>query len=696
MKKSIRKTLFIVLLLVFVLTIPVSADAPYYSYNQTRWKTAVPAPEAYEPVNKVTLSNLGVSGIEALKDFCFDNQGQLYVLESSGQILIFDTQLKLVRVISEVKNKQGESDPLKSPSGIFVDNHFIYIADYGNSRALKLNQQGEIQTKYVKPEDSAYTSTIYQPTKILADESGMVYVLSEGVYQGVILFDTDGSFASFYGSAKIQVTAKVIIDRMWKGLMSKSQRQKMAQYVPVSFTNFDVDDKGFIYTCSYYTNNNQEQIRKLNYLGQNIYPYTKNFGERDVVYYKGNVINTNFTDMEITQNDTILALDLTRGRVYAFDQDGNRLFNFGTTGAMKGAFISPAAVESYNDMIYVLDSGNTSITMFKPTRYGSLMLKAVSLYTEGQYQEAVQPWQELLTINSNFELAYTGIGEALMKLGRYQEAVSYFRQGFELERESKAFKQYRAQVLRQNIPIVVIVFLLFVSILLIVTNKKFLAFAKRKWSKEDRPIRSKSLIALRYLGQIIVRPIETLEEMKYKRYYNFGFVGIVLVALFATEILARQQTGFRFNHNNPVELNIFVQLSFTVVPFVLFVISNWGVCSILEGEGRISEIAIVCAYALCPYILFRIVYIGLSRVFTLEEQAFSSMLMAIGILWTVFLGFQALRIVHQYSSGKTILIILLSFIGVAIILFVILLLFALFRQMYTFGYSIYSEFIYRR
>ncbi len=695
LRKSVLKALSIALLLIIALTVPVSADVPYYSYNQTRWKDAVPAPEAYEPVHKLMVSNLGVKGIENLKDFCFDAQGQLYILDSSGKILIFDAGLKLTRVLAEVKNKQGNSDPLKNPSGIFADGQSIYIADTGNSRALKLNRQGEIQTQYLKPEDSAYTSAIYQPVRILADESEMVYVLSEGVYQGVILFRGDGGFASFYGSAPIQVTARVILDRIWKGLMTKSQRQKMAQYVPVSFTNFDIDDKDFVYTCSYYTNDDREQIRQLNYLGKNIYPYTKNFGERELVYYKGNSVKTNFTDIEVTQDGIVLALDLTRSRVYAFDQEGSRLFNFGTAGSMKGAFVSPAAVESYKDMVYVLDSGNSSITMFRPTQFGSLVLKAVSLYSEGQYLEAMEPWREVLAMNSNFELAYTGIGESLMKLGRYEEAVSCFRQGFELERESKAFKQYRSQLLRENMPIVVTVFLLFLTFLLLITNKSFLAFVRRKRSKEERPVRSKALIALRYLGRILTRPVETLDEMKHKRYYNFGFVGVVLVVLFAVEILSRQQTGFRFNYNNPEELNIFVQLSFTVVLFIMFVVANWGVCSIMDGEGRIGEIATVCAYALSPYILFRIVYVGLSRIFTLEEQAFLSVLMAVGILWTVFLGFQALRIVHQYSSGKTVLIILLSFIGVAIILFVVFLLFALFRQIYAFGYSIYSELVYR-
>ena len=70
------------------------------------------------------------------------------------------------------------------------------------------------------------------------------------------------------------------------------------------------------------------------------------------------------------------------------------------------------------------------------------------------------------------------MGEAYLKLGEYKEAVDNFRLAFNRERESKAFEQYRSEILRQNIPLVVIGLLLLLVLLLVLTNKKFLAFAK--------------------------------------------------------------------------------------------------------------------------------------------------------------------------------------------------------------------------
>lgn len=165
---------------------------------------------------------------------------------------------------------------------------------------------------------------------------------------------------------------------------------------------------------------------------------------------------------------------------------------------------------------------------------------------------------------------------------------------------------------------------------------------------------------------------------------------------FAIEVLARQYTGFRFNQSNPNDLNIFIQLCTTVVMYLLFVISNWSLCSIMGGEGRIGEISTGVAYALSPYLIFKFLYIFLSQVMTLDEQAFLTVFLAVGILWSVFLLFQVIRTVHQYSSGKTILVILLTIVGIAVILFMMILIMALFQQIYAFFESIYVEIAYRR
>ena len=95
----------------------------------------------------------------------------------------------------------------------------------------------------------------------------------------------------------------------------------------------------------------------------------------------------------------------------------------------------------------------------------------MSLYHHGLYEEALAPWQEVLKMNSNFELGYSGMGQAMMKLGNYEKAVEYFRLGYDRANESKAFEKYRNAYLRSHATLVISVLVLVVLFLVIVTSK---------------------------------------------------------------------------------------------------------------------------------------------------------------------------------------------------------------------------------
>lgn len=682
-------------ILAAVLGTAVVADAPYLSYDETAYKSQVPAPNAYEPDLYATGQHIGLEEFKKPVDFYIDAAGILYVLEESGRISRLDKGLKLIDTIERIVDENGQESPLNAPQGLFVNEAgSIYVADSDNARVLRLSPEGMIQQVFERPVDSSYTAETYRPMKVVADKNGMVYVLVEGVYQGVLVYSPEGEFTSFYGSPPVQVTASQLFDRLWKSLLSKEARNNMARYVPVSFTNLDIDSRGFIYTSSSYTNNQKEQLRKLNYLGNNVYPFVENFGESDAAIHNGTAYITSFTDVEITRLELLLGLDYTRGRVYTYDQEGNRLFTFGTLGTMVGAFRKAVAVESWGDLVYVLDTDTHSITRFSPTTYGKTILEAVGYYRDGQYEKALEFWQKVLSMNANYEMAYSGIGQAKMKLGEYEEAVRFFRLGHDQAGESKAFEQYRAQLLRRFMPLVLIGLLLIVAFILLITSRRFREMRRAKVAAAGKPANTLKGHFI-YMKRMFSRPLETFNEMKYVRIADYRLSAIVLAALFFTEILARQYYGFRFNTNTPETFNVFIQLSITVAVFLLYTVANWALCSIADGDGRFGEIVTFTSYALVPYILFRLIAVVLSNVMVLNEQVFLNGIVIIGILWSAFLLFQAMRIVHQYSSVKTLIMIALTVCGMVIILFIILLLFVLFRQVYSFASGVYNELMYR-
>ena len=128
---------------------------------------------------------------------------------------------------------------------------------------------------------------------------------------------------------------------------------------------------------------------------------------------------------------------------------------------------------------------------------------------------------------------------------------------------------------------------------------------------------------------------------------------------------------------------------------LLWFISNWAVSSLMNGEGRLGQIWLVTCYSLIPYIVFMALFILASNFTSLEMATFLYMLEGVGIVWSCLLMFFGLYQIHQMDFRQTILNILLTIFGIAVMLFLMVLLYSLFQQMYTFIYTIFSEIMFR-
>ena len=202
--------------------------------------------------------------------------------------------------------------------------------------------------------------------------------------------------------------------------------------------------------------------------------------------------------------------------------------------------------------------------------------------------------------------------------------------------------------------------------------------------------------SLRSLLRLMVSPTDEYEELKYKNGWNIPLSLLLLALWFISSIVQRQLTNFKFNHNNIEEINVLYIAVGTFVLFVGWVVINWAITTLLDGKGSVREIWAACAYALVPYIASVLLNAVLSQFAILEEGSFLAILSGGGILWSVFLLVTALRVVHSYSFGKTLLSILLTILGILFVIFLIVLFFGLIQQVILFFQTIYMELMYRR
>lgn len=160
-------------------------------------------------------------------------------------------------------------------------------------------------------------------------------------------------------------------------------------------------------------------------------------------------------------------------------------------------------------------------------------------------------------------------------------------------------------------------------------------------------------------------------------------------------VIQKQNTAFLFNMNRLEQIDVLVDIITVGLLFVLWCVSNWCLTSLMDGEGKMRDIAIFTGYSLLPLLLIQFPLIGLSHVITTEEGTFYYVFTVISYIWTAALLLFGMMVTHQYSMKKTILTTILTLVGMAIITFIGLLFFSVIQQIVTFIVSVYKEIRYR-
>ncbi|NIK71986.1 MULTISPECIES: NHL repeat-containing protein [unclassified Paenibacillus] len=426
----------------------VHAEETPASYNYSYWGDAVASPAAYRATALLNGDSLGVGPFKEPNDIHVTADKQIYVLDSgNNRIVVMDASFKLDRIIDSFDNN-GEPDKFMSPQGLFVtEDKNIYVADTGNKRVVHLDSKGKLVKVIKNPESELFQENFqFQPARVVVDKAQRIYVMAAGVFDGFMEFNANGDFSAFIGANRVRVDP---IELLWKRLSTRAQRSQMAQFTPTEFTNLDIDDEGFIYA----TNGDRygETIKKLNAQGNDILRRTGYFSPGGDLVMSSEE-RTRLIDIDVADSEIYSVLDSRRGRIFTYNGDGHFMYVFGGLGNRLGEFNAPTAIERVGDQLLVLDKGLGEITLFETTEYGRTLNEAVRSYYKGDEEAAFAWFRKSINMNANLEFAYAGIGKALLRQGKYAEAMIYFKQSKDQPNYSKAFLLYRKEVLREYFP----------------------------------------------------------------------------------------------------------------------------------------------------------------------------------------------------------------------------------------------------
>lgn len=459
-----------------------------YTYNYDWWEEVQYSPDAYEVVGVYTAAALGLDKKFNKPQGLFVSGNKVYIVDSGNNRIIELVRegaesFSVSRIIEEF-NGPVEVNTFNYPTDIAVSEEGdLYIADQNNGRVLKLDKDLNYISEFVKPTDSTFDQSIdFLPSKIVIDTAGRVYCIAVNVNKGLIKYEPDGVFSGFVGATKVTYSWT---DYIWKKFATKAQRAQMENFVPTEYNNIYMDYDGFIYTCTNNVTTNDvrsgsvDPIRRLNMMGNDILIRNGNFyviGDVQMEAGGGYDGCSLIVDITAMNNDVYVALDKVRGRLFAYDDQGRLLYAFGGNGMMDGCFRQPIALDHMGHDLIVLDTLNCSITLFAPTSYGNDIYDAIEQFQNGQYNESGETWQKVMDQNGNYDLAYIGIGRALMGEKKYKEALDYFKLKWDVSNYSKAFKQYRKEWVEENIMLIIAIVFLVLCVPLIIGKIKRIKF----------------------------------------------------------------------------------------------------------------------------------------------------------------------------------------------------------------------------
>ncbi len=199
----------------------------------------------------------------------------------------------------------------------------------------------------------------------------------------------------------------------------------------------------------------------------------------------------------------------------------------------------------------------------------------------------------------------------------------------------------------------------------------------------------------RYLCYTLAHP---MDGYYWIRHQDRGSVplAILMVFIFGCCFTAnRLLAGFVVNDLDPRNVDSIYEMVGVFSFFLLICVSNWSVTCLMNGEGRMKDIAIAVGYGTVPISFSLIVATIFSQFVADDEQAFYTLIIGVGIAYGLIMILMGIMQVHNYTLGKTLATLFITFVAMLIIIFLLLLMTNLIGMVFNFFKSIYTELIFR-
>ena len=697
MKKALCRLFAVILAICLVAgaMTSVSAAVPVDSYTYWSGVTtngkSVYAKSMYEVEKLIDPADLGIERLEEINAMCKDNNDNIYILEKSSRIVVLDKQYNLVNEIGLING----SISYNNAKGIYYSDGAIYVCNTDGGNIYMINQAGELLDTITVPDSTLIPEDFtFKPTRVTRDSNGYMYVVSDGGFYGALLYSPDRTFLGFYGANTVNATVASVLTNISNRLFPNVEKyENSIKKVPFSFVDITVDNEDFIYTSNGFTESTTAarnvMIRRLSPgTGENILKLGDGevFGDVKLLG-TDDMYKQDFCDIEVDDQGYIYALDSRYGKVFIYDSLGRTVSVFGggmRSGDQQGTFLEACAMVLKNngEQVLIADKRTGFITVFNLNEYGKMVKELNYLTIEGDYDLVRDGWQKVLAQDANSQLAYSGLANAYLEEEDYDNALYYAKLGYDKETYAVAFEYVRKDFISDNftwIFILLVVLIIGAIAFMFITNKKKIVFVKNP--------------SLNLMLSTALHPSNCFTDIKEKKLGSLPLCLLLLVLYYIVTVMETIAGGFMFTSYDPASFNSILVFVRSVGLVVLWIVANWMVSTLLGGKGKIKEIVIVTCYSLQPLILAGIIHIVLSNVLLPVEASFLGILSTLATIYFAIMLVNGMLKIHDYTMGKFLWTTLLTVIGMAIIVFLLIMLIILIQQFGAFIMTLISEII---
>lgn len=645
-----------------------ASQATSYTYTMDEKGNLTRTQDAYLPDQ--TITDLGLNNPS---DLFVDDDNMLYIADSgNGRVVKYSIGSgKIAGILTH--------EEMTNPRGIYVTKAGdIYVADPSAKKVFCFDRNFNYLESFGKPDSPNFSDTPYEPHKVAVNNGENIYIIGKGVYAGVIQLSYGGEFLGYFTVNKTRLS---FIQAIQNAIFTRAQLENLVDRVPPTFSNIFIDHNGIVYTTT--MGDNRDGLKKHDTAGRNMFkkPVWGGYGSMTDVYVdEYGIIYTSSHD----------------GYVEVYSGAGEFIFEFGSYVLdldVSGLFSNlPAIAVDRNRTIWTVDGDKGYLQSFKPTDYALMVYNAIGLYEKGLYEKAMEQWNEVLRLNQMSVLAHNGVGKAYLHAQKYEDAMEHFKVSGDRDYYSQAFWEVRNRWLQDHLP----------GIAAVIAAIWLASFLIKYFDKKGKIRRLRKKIADRVSNVAVLKDVFyafRIPKHPLDRYYDIrvGKSGSVIGAtilyglFFLIYMLYLTGKGFIYQKTavEDMDINAIVLGFFTILG--LFVICNYLVTSIKDGDGDFKQVYMTPAYGLVPVMVSMTVVTVASYGLTYNEAFLLTVTLWIGIVWSVVNVFVGFMTIHDYTVRENMASLILTVVFMMIAAIIALIIIIMWDRLYGFLQTLVKE-----